>query len=117
MQGNAANLAFKGLSSALNTYDNRIVSSPEIRLFEGSAYEVAVVRNNNFKQVVTGIDFELFFDGFETFWKEVEELVYLVEGASEKEGVVGLKGHLWGHWGDEFAIAVDFSEEEVVEVT
>ena len=39
---------------------------------------------------MTGIDFELFFDGFETFWKEVEELVYLVEGASEKEGVVGL---------------------------
>jgi hypothetical protein len=48
LQGNAANLAFEGLSSALNTYDNRIVSSPEIRLFEGSAYEVTVVGDNDF---------------------------------------------------------------------
>ena len=78
LQGNAANLAFKGLSSALNTYDNRIVSSPEIRLFEGSAYEVTVVWDDDFEQVVTGIDFELFFDGFEPFWEEVEEFVDLV---------------------------------------
>jgi len=55
LQGNAANLAFKGLSSALNTYDNGIVSSPEIRLFEGSAYEVTVVWDDDFEQVVTGI--------------------------------------------------------------
>jgi hypothetical protein len=78
LQGNAANLAFKGQSSALNTYDNGIVSSPEIRLFEGSAYEVTVVWDDDFEQVVTGIDFELFFDCFEPFWEEVEEFVDLV---------------------------------------
>ena len=78
MQGNAANLALKGLSSALNTYDNGIVSSPEIRLFEGSAYEVTVVWYDDFEKIVTGIDFELFFDGFKLFWEDVEEFVDLV---------------------------------------
>ena len=28
-----------------------------------------------------------------------------------------MEGHLWGDWGDEFAVAVDFCEEEVVEVS
>ena len=41
----------------------------------------------------------------------------MVKGAGEKEGVVGLEGHLWGNRGDEFAVAVDFCEEEVVEVS
>src|SRR6056300_1762102 len=66
---------------------------------------------------MTRIDFKLFFNGFKAFWEEVEELVYLVEGAGEKEGVIGLEGFFRIDWGDEFAVAVDFSEEEVVEVS
>ena len=66
---------------------------------------------------MTGVDFKLFFYGFEPFGEEVEELVYLVEGASEKKGVVGLKGHLWCHGGDEFAVAVYFCKKKVVEVS
>ncbi len=64
---------------------------------------------------MTGIDFELFFDGFKAFWEEVEEFIDLVKGTGEKEGVVGLEGHLWGDRGDELAVAVDFCEEEGVE--
>ena len=66
---------------------------------------------------MTGIDFELFFDGFKAFWEEVEEFIDLVKGTGEKEGVVGLESHLWDNRGDELAVTVDFCEEEVVEVS
>jgi hypothetical protein len=52
-----------------------------------------------------------------SIWEEVEELVYLIEGASEKESVVGLKSHLWSYGVDELTIAVEFSEKEVVEIS
>ena len=66
---------------------------------------------------MAGIHFELFFYGFESFREDIEELVYLVECTSEKEGIVGLKGHLRGDRGDELSVAVDFNEEEIVEVS
>jgi len=109
--------AFEGLSFALYSYDYCVVACPEIRLFKGTANEVAVVGDDDFNEVVTGIDFELFFDGFQAFWEEVEEFIDLVKGAREKEGIVGLESHLWGYWGYELAVAVDFCEEEVVEVS
>ena len=58
---------------------------------------------------MTGIDFELFFDGFKAFWEQVEEFIYLVKGTGEEEGVAGLEGHFRGDRGDELAVAVDFS--------
>ena len=66
---------------------------------------------------MTGIDFKLFFYGFKSFWEEIEKLVYLVESASEKEGVISLEGHLWGYRGDEFTITIDLCKKEVVEVS
>ena len=109
--------AFEGLSFALYSYDYCVVARTEICLFKGSANEVTVVGYDDFEKVVTGIDFELFFDAFQAFWEEVEEFIDLVQGACEKEGVVGLEGHFWGDWGDELAVAVDFCEKEVVEVS
>ena len=66
---------------------------------------------------MTGIDFELFFDGFKAFWEEVEEFIDLVQGTGEKEGVVGLESHLWRDRRDEFAVTVDFCEEEVIKIS
>ena len=109
--------AFEGLSFALHPYDNCVVARTEIRLFERTADEVTVVGDNDFEKVMTSIDFELFFDGFQSFWEEVEEFIDLVQGAGEKEGVVGLEGHLRGDRGDELAVAVYFCQEEVVEVS
>ena len=117
MEFESSYFAFEGLSFALDTDYNCIIARTEIRLFEGTAYEVTVVGDDDFEQIVTCIDFKLFFYGFKAFWEKVEELVYLVESTGEKEGVVCLKSHLWCHRRDEFAIAVDFSEEEVVKIS
>ena len=88
MEFESSYFAFEGLSFALNTYDDCVVARTEICLFKGSSNEVTVVGHDDFKEVVTGIDFELFFDGFKAFWEEVEEFIDLVEGTGEKEGVV-----------------------------
>ena len=117
MEFESSYFAFEGLSFALNTYDDCVVARTEIRLFKGSSDEVTVVGDDDFEKIVTGIYFELFFYGFQTFWEEVEEFIDLVKGTGEKESVVGLESHLWGNRGDELAVAVDFCEEEVVEVS
>ena len=66
---------------------------------------------------MTSIYFELFFDRFKAFWEEVEEFIDLVQGAREKEGIVGLEGHLRSDRRDELAVAVDLCKEKVVEVS